>query len=96
MFFRNRAAAKKRSDAAYELMIAARAILGDGEAVVSVGQHDCGGAACCGVAQTVVLVMGAGRPTEAFKIERPLEAVTPADLAAALAPLLNRNDTKGT
>jgi hypothetical protein len=91
-FFRNRTATDRRSDAACELMIAARAILGaDGDPVVSISQHDCGAAGCGGI-QTVVLVMRAARPTKAVKINKPIDTITQADLSAALAPLVGGPD----
>jgi hypothetical protein len=83
LLFRNRTASARRKDAALDLMIQARAILGvDGDTVVSVSEHDCAVSGCCGM-QTVILVMRPGQPTEAIKIDKPLEAVTDADLFAA-------------
>jgi hypothetical protein len=89
LLFRGRmASSDRRKDAALELMLQARAVLhadADGS-VVSVSEHDCGDPECAR-ARTVVLVMRPEQPTEAVKIDKPIEAVTPADLAAALAPL---------
>ena len=83
-FFRNRIAAGRRKDAVLDLMIRARAILDiDDDAVVSVSEHDCGDPECRG-ARTVVLVMRSDQPTQAIKINKPLEAVTAADLSDAL------------
>jgi hypothetical protein len=83
LLFRNRTASARRKDAALDLMIEARVILGvDGDTVVSVSEHDCAGSGCCG-AQTVILVMRPGQPTEAIKIDKPLEGVTGADVFAA-------------
>jgi hypothetical protein len=91
-FFRNRTATNRQSDAACNLMIAARAILGaHGDPVVSISQHDCGAAGCGGI-QTVVLVMRADQPTKAIKINKPVDTVTQADLSAALAPLVGGPD----
>jgi hypothetical protein len=89
VFFRGRtASSERRKDAAIELMLQARAVLhaDDDGSVVSVSEHDCGDPEC-GRARTVVLVMRPERPTEAVRINKPIETVTPADLAAALAPL---------
>ena len=71
-------------------MLKARAILGaDDETVVSVSEHDCRESACCG-ARTVILVMRPDQPTDAVKLDKPLESVTEADLSNALAALPNR------
>ena len=86
LFFRRRMASGRRKDAALELMIQARTILGvEDDAVVSVSEHACGDPGCGG-ARTVILVMRPDRPTEAIKIDKPLDTVTPADLSDALAP----------
>jgi hypothetical protein len=92
LFFRNRMASQGRKDAALDLMIRARGILNvDDDAVVSVSEHDCGDPECRG-ARTVILIMRPDRPTEAIKINKPLEAVTAADLSDALAPLAAVSD----
>ena len=84
--FRNRAASTRRNDAALELMIEARAVLGvEDDTVVSISEHACGDPGCGG-AQTVILLMRPRRPTEAVRIDKPIDAVTRADLAVALAP----------
>jgi hypothetical protein len=86
LFFRNRTASARRKEAALDLMIEARAILGvDDDTVVSVSEHACGDTGCCGV-QTVILLMRPRRPTEAVRLDKEIETVTRADLAAALAP----------
>jgi hypothetical protein len=78
--FRNRTASARRKDAALDLMIQVRAVFGlDGDTVVSVSEPDCAGSGCCG-AQTVILVMRPDQPTEAIRIDKPLETVTSADL----------------
>ena len=90
LFLRNRMASNQRKDAAFELMMKARAILRtDDEAVVSVSEHDCGEPGC-GV-RTVVLVMRPDQPTKAVKIDKPIDSVTQADLSDALAPLAARH-----
>jgi hypothetical protein len=79
-------ASQRRKDAALDLMIRARGILNvDEDAVVSVSEHDCGDPDCRG-ARTVILIMRPDRPTEAIRINKPMEAVTAADLSDALAP----------
>src|SRR6266436_2614161 len=85
LLFRNRPG--RRKDAARGRMMPARGILNvDHDAVVSVSEHDCGHPECRGV-RTVILIMRPDRPTQAIKINKPLEAVTAADLSDALAPL---------
>jgi hypothetical protein len=94
-FFRNRMASQQRRDAALDLMIRARGILSvDDDTVVSVNEHDCGDRECRGV-RTVILIMRADQPTKAIKINKPLEAVTAADLSDALAPLASVSDAPG-
>jgi hypothetical protein len=94
LFFK-RTMQSRRTVAATELMAHARTVVGadDDTAVtaVSVSEHDCGEPGCCG-ARTIVLVMRPKRPTEAVKIDKPLEQVTQADLSDALAPLVARAD----
>jgi hypothetical protein len=86
LFFRNRAASVRRKEAAFDLMVEARAILDlDDDTVVSVSEHACGDPGCCG-AQTVILLMRPRQATEAVRIDKPIDAVTRADLVAALAP----------
>jgi hypothetical protein len=83
--FRDRMASARRRDAALALTIAARAVLGaDDNTVVSVSEHDCGDPECGG-ARTTILVMRPGHPTEAVKLNKPLDVVTRADLAGTLA-----------
>lgn len=96
LFLRNRMASNRRKDAVFELMMKARAILrADDETVVSVSEHDCRDSGCCG-ARTVVLVMRPDQPTEAVKIEKPVDSVTQTELSDALAPLAGRNAPAAT
>jgi hypothetical protein len=78
-------ASQRRKDAALDLMICARGILNvDEDAVVSVSEHNCGDPECRG-ARTIILIMRPDQPTKTIKINKPLEAVTAADLSDALA-----------
>jgi hypothetical protein len=95
LFFNNRMASARRKDAALELMMRARTILRVGDdAVVSVSEHACGEAKCCGT-RTVILVMRPDQPTEAIKIDKALDAVTQADLSDALVPSAYGNGVPG-
>jgi hypothetical protein len=60
------------------------AINADDETIVTISERDCGD---CGGARTIVLIMHPRRPTEAVRIDKPLEQITQADLSDALAPL---------
>lgn len=51
--------------------------------LVKVNEIVCADPACPGM-ETVILVMAPRRPTQAFKVARPLAEVTQADVAAAL------------
>jgi hypothetical protein len=83
--FPRRTASRRQRDAALDLMLQARTILGaDDDVAVSVSGHDCGDPECG--ARTVILIMRPDQPTEAIRINKPLEAVTEADLSDALAP----------
>ncbi|XSC46144.1 hypothetical protein ACF1BQ_009660 [Bradyrhizobium sp. RDT10] len=62
------------------------AIDADDETIVTISQRDCGDP-LCGGARTIVLIMHPRRPTEAVKIDKPLEQITQIDLYDALAPL---------
>ena len=87
-FFFPRKTSNRRSDAALELKEHARTVINaDDDTVVSVSERDCGDPGCGGV-QTIVLVMHPRRPTEAVKIDKPLEQVTQSDISDALAPLV--------
>ena len=65
---------------------ARRAINADDETIVTISERDCGDPGCGG-ARTIVLIMHPRRPTEAVKIDKPLEQITQTDLSNALAPL---------
>jgi hypothetical protein len=87
-FFFRRKSSNRRRDAALELKLHALTVINaDDDSVVSVGERDCGDPGCGG-ARTIVLVMHPRRPTEAVKINKPLEQVTQSDLTDALAPLV--------
>jgi hypothetical protein len=86
-FFR-RKTTNRRTDAALELKVHARTVINaDDDTVVGISERDCGDPGCGGV-QTIVLVMPPRRPTEAVKIDKPLEHVTQSDLSDALARLV--------
>jgi hypothetical protein len=92
LLFRPRAASDGREDAAVELVAHARALLGaDDDTVVSIREHACGDPECG--TRTALLVTRPYRPTAAVKFDKPLAAVTRADVAAALAPLVARPDS---
>ncbi len=86
-FFFRRKSSNRRRDAALELKLHALTVINaDDDTVVSVSERDCGDPGCGG-AQTIVLIMHPRRPTEAVKINKPLEQVTQSDISDALAPL---------
>lgn len=58
------------------------------DATVSVTELSCGDPNCVGGAETVILVMRPGRRTAAAKVFKALAHVEEADLAAALAELV--------
>jgi hypothetical protein len=97
VLFSNRGGgAQRRRDAALALMLHARNILGaDDETVVSVREHDCADPDC-GPARTVVLILRPDRPTEAVKIDKPIERITKTDLSAALAAVTSRCRTSNS
>ncbi|QIB32447.1 hypothetical protein [Ancylobacter pratisalsi] len=87
LFFRRGQSAEAAPDAARELAVRARAMLGvDEDTTISISEIACGDPACGG-AETVVLVMRPGRRTEAAKLLKPLSQVTDEDLREALVPL---------
>ena len=87
LLFFPRKISNRQSDAALELKAHARtAINADDETVVSVSESDCSDPSCGG-ARTIVLIMHPRRPTEAVKIDKPLEQITRTELSDALAPL---------
>jgi hypothetical protein len=84
-FFFPRKTSNRRSNAVLELKEHVRmAINADDETVVSVSERDCGDPGCGG-ARTVVLIMHPRRPTDAVKIDKPLEQITQKDVSDALA-----------
>jgi hypothetical protein len=87
-FFFRRKTSNRRTDAARELKVHARAVINaDDDTVVTISERDCGDPGCGG-ARTIVLVMHPRRPTEAVKINKPLEQVTQSDISDAHAPLV--------
>ena len=84
-FFLPRKTSNHRSNAVLELKeYARRAINADDETVVSViSERDCGDPGCGG-ARTIVLIMHPRRPTDAVKIDKPLEQITQKDVCDAL------------
>jgi hypothetical protein len=62
------------------------ALNADHETIITISERDCGDP-LCGGARTIVLIMHPRRPTEAVKIDKPLEQITQTDLCNALAPL---------
>ena len=92
--FRKRVEASDRGrrDALIGLMTDVRALLsGQDDAVISISDHDCLASGCCGTPQTTILVLRPDQPTRAFRIDKPITAVTRPDLCVALAPLLGRD-----
>jgi hypothetical protein len=84
-FFFPRKTSNRRSNAVLELKEhVRRAINADDETVVSVSERDCGDPGCGG-ARTIVLIMHPRRPTDAVKIDKPLEQITQKDVSDALA-----------
>jgi hypothetical protein len=73
-------------NAVLELKKHARTVINaDDETIVCISERDCGDPVCGG-GRTIVLIMHPRRPTEAVKIDKPLEQITQADLSDALAP----------
>src|SRR5260221_12549201 len=90
VFFLQRKTWNRRSNAVLELKEHARkAINADDETVVSFSERDCGDPGCGG-GRTIVLIMHPRRPTEAVKIDKPLEQITQTDLSDARAPLASK------
>ena len=67
------------------------AINADDETIVTISERDCGDPGCGGV-RTIVLIMHPTRPTEAVKIDKPLEQITQTDLSEALVLLAAQTD----
>ena len=57
----------------------------------SISERDCGDPGCGG-ARTILLIMHPRRPTEAVKIDKPLEQITQTDLSDALVLLAAQTD----
>ena len=92
--FRTRATASDRArrDVLLTLMTEARRLLsGQADAVISISDHFCTAAGCREAPQTTILVLRPEQPTRLFRIDKPIVAVTRADLIAALAPLHGRD-----
>lgn len=80
LLFRSRADAPGRADASRRVAALARAHLALGEHdAVTVSEIACGDPACGG-AETVVLIMRAGRKTQAVKFLKPMASVTDDDV----------------
>ena len=95
LLFRPRAPPDGREDAAIDLVAHARSFLGaDDDMVVSISEHACGDPECG--TRTALLVMRPSQATAAVKIDKPLAAVTRADVTAALAPLVAQPDSSET
>jgi hypothetical protein len=74
-------------NAVLELKKHARTVINaDDETIVCISERDCSDPVCGG-ARTILLIMHPKRPTEAVKIDKPLEQITQTDLSDALAPL---------
>jgi hypothetical protein len=92
--FKTRATASDRArrDALLALMTEARRLLtGQADAAISVSDHTCTAAGCRVAPQTTILVLRPDQPTCLFRIDKPIVAVTRADLITVLAPLLGRD-----
>ena len=58
---------------------------------ISISGSECGHAACGG-SETIILLMHEGEPAIRLKIEKPVETVTQAEIADALASLFTRKE----
>lgn len=86
LLFRSRSDDPERADSSRRVAALARAALSLGEDdAVTVSEIACGDPACGG-AETVVLIMRAGRRTEAVKFLKPMAQVTEDDVRGKLAP----------
>jgi len=81
--------AGERNPEAARIKAAALGLLPDGSSV-TVSEILCPDPACPDL-ETVILVMRAGAKTRAFKIAKPIEAVTEQDVASALVPMKGAN-----
>ena len=92
ILFFPRKTSNHRWNAVRELKEHARTIINvDDETLVTISEHDCSDAGCGG-ARTIVLIMHPRRPTEAVKIDKPLEQITQTDLSEALVLLAAQTD----
>jgi hypothetical protein len=77
-----------RAEAGATVIQWVHALIGDHENTsVSLSSTECSHAGCGGE-ETVILFLRAHEPTIAIRISKPLEAVTEADVAEALQPIL--------
>jgi hypothetical protein len=76
---------RERKLEAARIKVAALAILPNGSSV-TVNEILCPDPGCPDL-ETVILVMREGAKTRAYKIAKPMEAVTEQDLASALVPV---------
>lgn len=85
LFRRPRADEPGRAEASAKIAALVRAALALGEDdAVTVSEIACGDPACGG-AETVVLIMRAGRRTEAVKFMKPMAQVTEADVGSTFS-----------
>lgn len=86
--YKKETAARRGPDAAAKVIEWVRALVGDDENTgVSLSANACGHAACRGQ-ETVILLMRRNEPTIGIKLSKSVEAVTQADVAEALQPML--------
>jgi hypothetical protein len=88
--YRSGHAVHGRREAILDLTVRVRILLNVGDdTVVSISGHQCGDPDC-GESSTTILLMRPERPTSRIRIAKPPEAVTAADLQAALLPLVSQ------
>jgi hypothetical protein len=77
------------ADAGARVLSWVHGIIGDDEdSAVSLSANLCGHVACGGE-ETVILFMRRGERTIAFRVAKPVEAVTQTDVVEALKPILS-------